>query len=111
MPAMPAPAAPVQPVAPPQMVTVPIEAVDVMVKNNIEVKKCFVPLFKAGSLPPRVDAKFSITPPGQATSVTILQQQYRGTELEACLARAIGTIRFPATSGQGTSITYPFILQ
>ena len=98
------------PPAPAQMETVPIEAVHVMVSNNIEVKKCFVPLFKAGALPPRVDAKFTISPAGQASGVTLLQQPYRGTELEACLGRAIATIRFPAAS-KGTAITYPFVMQ
>ncbi|MCA9493434.1 MAG: protein kinase, partial [Myxococcales bacterium] len=112
MPVAPAPIAPVPapPPAPAQMETVPIEAVHVMVSNNIEVKKCFVPLFKAGALPPRVDAKFTISPAGQASGVTLLQQPYRGTELEACLGRAIATIRFPAAS-KGTAITYPFVMQ
>ncbi|MCB9683460.1 MAG: zinc-ribbon domain-containing protein [Alphaproteobacteria bacterium] len=110
MPVAPAPMAPPPAPAPAQMETVPIEAVHVMVSNNIEVKKCFVPLFKAGALPPRVDAKFTISPGGQATGVTLLQQQYRGTELEACLGRAIASIRFPAAS-KGTAITYPFVMQ
>ena len=89
----------------------PMQVIHVMLSNNLAVKKCFVPLFKAGTLPPRVDLKFNIMPAGNATTIQILQTQYRGTELEGCLAAAVGDITFPPTTGAGTSITYPFVLQ
>jgi predicted Zn finger-like uncharacterized protein len=94
----------------PALVSVPIEVVHTMVSNNIEVKRCFVPLYQSGSLPPRVDASFQISPVGRAGSVTLAQPQYRGSQLEGCIARAIGSIQFPPAQ-QGTSLSYPFILQ
>ncbi|MEQ1570135.1 MAG: AgmX/PglI C-terminal domain-containing protein, partial [Myxococcota bacterium] len=93
------------------LATVPMEVIHVMLSNNLEVKKCFVPLFKAGTLPPRVDLKFNIMPSGSASNGQILQSQYKGGELEGCLVRAVSGITFPPTSGTGTSITYPFVLQ
>jgi hypothetical protein len=90
---------------------VPTQVVHVMLSNNIDIKRCFVPLFKAGALPPRVDVKFQIAPSGGANGVSVVQAQYKGTELERCLASAIAGIQFPPTNGSGTSITYPFVLQ
>jgi len=91
--------------------TVPIEAVHVMLSSNVEVKRCFVPLLQAGQLPPRVDLKFDIQPSGTASGARVVQAEYKGSELEGCLARTVGGIKFPPSSGNGTSITYPFILQ
>jgi predicted Zn finger-like uncharacterized protein len=94
----------------PALVTVPVEVVHTIVSNNIEVKRCFVPLFQSGALPPRVDASFQISPAGKASGVTLAQAQYRGSQLESCLARAIGSLQFPPAQ-QGTALSYPFILQ
>lgn len=119
-PAQPQPAQQPQPVAAqpppapapsgPSLVTVPVEVVHTIVSNNIEVKRCFVPLFQSGSMPPRVDASFQISPQGKASSVVLAQPQYRGSQLESCLARAIGGLQFPPAQ-QATALSYPFILQ
>jgi predicted Zn finger-like uncharacterized protein len=93
------------------MDTVPMAVIHVMLSTNLEIKKCFVPLLKSGALPPRVDLKFNIMPAGNATGAKVLQSQFSGTDFEGCLQRAIGTITFPPTTGSGTSITYPFVLQ
>ncbi len=94
------------------MTQVPVEAVHVMLSNNIEVKKCFVPLFQARALPPRVDVKINIMPAGNATGVQIVKPtQQVGSELDRCLSSAISRIQVPPTTGPGTSIVYPFILQ
>jgi hypothetical protein len=93
------------------LAAVPVEAIHVMLSSNVDVKRCFVPLLQAGNLPPRVDVRFDILPSGSAAQVRVVQSDQQGTELEACLARTIGGIAFPATSGKGTTITYPFILQ
>lgn len=105
------PPAPAPEPAPVGMTNVPMDVIHIMLSNNLEVKKCFVPLLKAGSLPPRVDLKFNILPSGTATNAQVLQSQFRGSEFEGCLVRAVGAIKFPQTTGSGTSITYPFVLQ
>jgi hypothetical protein len=97
--------------APALPATVPIDAVHVMLSSNLEVKRCFVPLVQTGQAPPRVDLKFDIQPSGTASGARVVQSEFRGSELEGCLARTVAGIKFPPTSGNGTSITYPFILQ
>lgn len=89
-----------------------IQAVETMLRNNLGVKQCFVPLHRAGKLPRRVEVKFNILPDGTATGVQIESpESYRESDLQKCMAKAIPAIRFPETSGKGTTITYPFILQ
>jgi hypothetical protein len=33
-----------------------------------------------------------------------------GTPLEGCLRAAVSAVAFPATDGQGTTVTWPFVL-
>lgn len=94
------------------MVTVPHDVVHLILSNNIDVKKCFVPMFQARTLPPRVDVGFTILPAGNATKVGLRSPPtLRGSELERCLQGAISRVSFPPTTGNGTAIVYPFILQ
>jgi predicted Zn finger-like uncharacterized protein len=101
---------PAPPPAPAGLAAVPMEVVHTIVSNNIEVKRCFVPLFQSGALPPRVDVAFQIDPAGKAGNTMVTNAQYRGSQLESCLVRAIGALRFPPASGY-TPVNYPFILQ
>jgi predicted Zn finger-like uncharacterized protein len=93
------------------LAAVPIEAIHVMLSSNLDVKRCFYAQLQVGNLPPRVDVRFDILASGAAANVRVVQADQQGTDLESCLARTIGSIAFPATSGKGTTITYPFILQ
>ncbi len=108
---VPVPAAP-QPNNNGQMVTVPTDVIHLILTNNIEVKKCFVPMYQARTLPPRVDLGFTILPAGNATKISLRSPTtLRGSELERCLQSAISRVSFPPTSGNGTVTVYPFILQ
>jgi len=109
---VPVPAAAPAPAPSNQMKTVPADVIHVMLSNNLDVKKCFVPMFRAGTLPPRVDVKFTIQPGGNATSIFIRSPPtLKSSELERCLQGAIARISFPPTTGGGTNTTYPFVLQ
>lgn len=89
-----------------------IQAVERLLRNNWGVKQCFVPLHRAGKLPRRVEVKFNILPDGTATGIQIESPvEHRESPLQKCMADAIPAITFPETSGKGTTITYPFILQ
>ena len=86
-----------------------IAAIDVMVKSNMQVKKCFFQHQKTkGSLPARVDVKFTIRPSGKAEKVGIKQAELAATDLDFCLGSAIKSISFPP-SQEGTSLTFPFV--
>ena len=85
--------------------------IHVILSNNINVKKCFVPLLQAGSLPPRVDVNFTLQPTGKASEVKIVQSQWSGGDFEGCMRGAIGGVGFPPFSGAPQRITYPFVLR
>ena len=88
-----------------------MDVVEVMLYNNLGIKKCFVPLFKAGNVPPRVDLRFTIQPTGQVSDARVSQSQYSGTEFEGCLRTAVKAVAFPPFSGSAQTLTFPFVLQ
>lgn len=91
---------------------IPMEVIDIQLRNNIEVKKCFFAVKQAeGRLPARVDITFSLSASGRASGLTVKQDEYRGSSLERCLGSAVGTISFPPSQGGSQTVKYPFILQ
>lgn len=93
------------------MASVPVEVIHVMLSSNVNVKRCFVPLLKAGQLPSRVDVKFALSAAGKASGIGITQPEFAGSDLDRCLAGAVAGIAFPPTSGSGQNIVYPFVLK
>jgi hypothetical protein len=74
------------------------------------VKKCFIPLAQAGTLPKRVDVRFTLQATGKASGVSVSQPELSGTAFEGCIAAAVSAIEFPG-GGAAQKITYPFQLQ
>ena len=91
--------------------TVPLETIDVILKNTNGVKACFVPLIKSGNIPPRIDVKFTLSGNGRASSISVVQSNYRGSSFEQCMQSSISAINFPASGGSGQNINFPFVLQ
>ncbi|MEN0067262.1 MAG: hypothetical protein AAGA48_34340 [Myxococcota bacterium] len=90
----------------------PVEAVQPLVENNLDVKRCFVPMFRTNTLPSRVDVAFTISPNGKAREVKVNgPDRFVGSKLEKCLAKAIRGIEFPKSTGKGTSFVYPLIIR
>ena len=89
-----------------------MEVLDLLLRNNLDVKRCFFSYMQAnGQLPSRVDVRFTLQPTGRATGIGVTQGQFAGTELDSCLGTAIGQIEFPPSSGGASRITYPYIFQ
>jgi DNA-directed RNA polymerase subunit RPC12/RpoP len=89
--------------------TPPLAAVDVMIKSNVGIKKCFFEHQRTeGALPPKIEVKFTIKPTGDSTGYEVKQPKYQGSELESCLIRSMRAITFPP-SQQGTTLTFPFV--
>lgn len=104
----PPPPPPAAPAAPTQ---VPFTVIDTILRNNIEVKKCFFNHLQAeGSLPSRVDVQFLVQPNGSVQGAKVTQVAYAGTSLDSCLGRTINALQLPATSGPPQKINYPFNL-
>ncbi|MBT3221919.1 MAG: AgmX/PglI C-terminal domain-containing protein, partial [Proteobacteria bacterium] len=94
-----------------EMSTVPFEVIDVMLRNNIDVKKCFYQYYQAhGSLPSRVDVEFTLLTSGRVENTFLASLDYAGSDLETCLSGALKKIDFPP-SGKSQKLTYPFVLQ
>jgi hypothetical protein len=86
--------------------------IDTILRNNIEVKKCFFNQMKStGSLPARVDVQFVIEPSGKVSSAKTTTAEFAGSSLDACLSTAIRGLTFSAFTGSPQKINYPFNLQ
>lgn len=97
-PAAPAPAAPKP--APTGPTSVPPDIIATMLNNNMGIKKCYVPVFKAtGAMPGKVDVKFTIAPSGAVTSASVTNPTTIGPEFNACMSAAIKAIGFPPFNG------------
>ncbi|MFT7520137.1 MAG: hypothetical protein ACI9MC_002281 [Kiritimatiellia bacterium] len=91
--------------------TPPLAAIDVLIKSNVKVKKCFYDEGRrAGALPDKVDMRLTIKANGDATGISMRQKKFQGSDLEGCLIRAVRGISFP-TSQDGTTLTFPFVLK
>jgi len=96
---------------PPKMKSLPLTVVDTMIRSNMSVKRCFFSEKEAsGSLPARVNVRFTVMPTGRISSARVTTAEYKGSTLDSCLGRAFKAIVFPAFEGDPLSMTYPFIL-
>jgi len=96
---------------PPKMKSLPLTVVDTMIRSNMTVKRCFFNEKEAsGSLPSRVNVRFTVMPTGRISSARVTTAEYKGSTLDSCLGRAFKAIVFPAFEGDPLSMTYPFIL-
>ena len=96
---------------PPKMKSLPLTVVDTMIRSNMSVKRCFFTEKEAsGSLPARVNVRFTVMPTGRISSARVTTSEYKGSSLDSCLGRAFKSIIFPAFEGDPLSMTYPFIL-
>lgn len=92
-------------------VSVPDSAIDAALRSDVGIKKCFFNHQRAtGSLPERVVVSFKITPTGSITGGAVTDAALKGTDLDVCMAGALGTIVMPA-SQNGRAVKYPFQLQ
>ena len=100
-----------EPSGPPKMKNLPLTVVDTMIRSNMSVKRCFFNEKEAnGSLPARVNVRFTVMPTGRVSSARVTTAEYKGSTLDSCLGRSFKAITFPAFEGEPLSMTYPFIL-
>ena len=105
------PAPKAEPAGAPKMKSLPLTVVDTMIRSNMTVKRCFVEEKNtSGTLPKRINVKFTVMPTGKVSSARVTTAEYKGTTLDSCLGRAFKGISFPAFEGDPLSMTYPFIL-
>lgn len=99
------------PTGTPRMKSLPLTVVDTMIRSNMSVKRCFFAEKQAsGSLPSRVNVRFTVMPTGRVSAARVTTDEYKGGSLDSCLGRSFKAIQFPAFEGDPLSMTYPFIL-
>jgi predicted Zn finger-like uncharacterized protein len=97
--------------APVSNATVPLQTIQTIMHNTNSIKACFVPMYNTGTVPPRIDVRFTLGGNGVASNVSVIQSEYSGSPFEQCMRAAIGGIGFPASDGAGQNINFPFVLQ
>jgi hypothetical protein len=94
------------------MESVPFTVIDTILRNNLELKKCFYLHKKnTGSLPARVTVSFQLEPSGQIRDAKMLDTDLVASELDACLTRSLLAISMPASTGASRVVKFPFQLQ
>lgn len=92
--------------------SVPDDVIDTILRNNLDLKKCFFNHKKAtGTLPSRVTVGFTLEPSGQIKNAAVSDAEYAATELDSCLSKALVAIQMPPSSGAARKVKYPFQLQ
>lgn len=88
-----------------------MDVIQVMLYNNLGVKKCFVPLMKAGTMPSRTDVRFTIQPTGSVSDARVVSPSNLASgEFGVCMSGAIKQVSFPPFSGGPQSVTFPFVM-
>lgn len=83
----------------------------VMNRNQARFRYCYEKELNAKpNLQGKVSVRFRILPDGSVARAEILESSAHDAALEGCLARVLGTLKFPKPRGGGVVVvTYPFI--
>ncbi len=110
--AAPAPAPAPEPAATkPAMSRLPTSVVDTMVRNNKRIKRCWMDeKQRAGTIPRRLDVRFTVQPSGEVSSARVATKEYQGTDFDVCLGSAFRSITFPPFDGEPLTMKYSFVL-
>ena len=69
-----------------------------------------MPLFKAGTMPSRVDMKIVIQPTGAVSEATVTAPATLGGEFNGCMSSAVRAVAFPPFNGPPQTTNFPFQL-
>lgn len=81
-----------------------------MIRNNKNIKSCFLAHKKTHGELPSVTLRFTVQPTGKVSAASLREAAYKGTSIESCLAGSIKLIEFPPFSGPAYALNYPFRL-
>ena len=104
----PAPAAPAPTPKPAPSGGVSNDILAATLNNSVGVKRCFVPLFKAGTMPSRVDVRLTIEPNGSVSAARVERPTDLGNDFNACIAGAIFATSYPPFNGSAQTLIFPF---
>jgi hypothetical protein len=82
--------------------------IDIQIRNNKNIKACFLAHKQTSGSLPSVTLRFTIEPDGRVTSGSIRETEFQGTSLESCLVGSVKLIEFPPFDGPSYTLNYPF---
>ena len=88
--------------------TIPTTVIDIQIRNNKNIKACFLAHKKSTGELPSVTMRFTLEPNGSVSSASLREPAYQGTALESCLSGSVKMIDFQAFDGPAYTLNYPF---
>jgi predicted Zn finger-like uncharacterized protein len=88
--------------------TIPTTVIDIQIRNNKNIKACFLAHKKSTGELPSVTMRFTLEPEGSVSSASLREPAYQGTALESCLSGSVKMIAFPSFDGPAYTLNYPF---
>jgi predicted Zn finger-like uncharacterized protein len=88
--------------------TIPTTVIDIQIRNNKNIKACFLAHKKSTGELPSVTLRFTLEPDGSVSSASIREAAYQGSALESCLSGSIKMIDFQDFDGPAYTLNYPF---
>lgn len=88
--------------------TIPTTVIDIQIRNNKNIKACFLAHKKSTGELPSITLRFTLEPSGSVSSASIREPAYQGTALESCLSGSIKMIDFQSFDGPAYTLNYPF---
>ncbi len=88
--------------------TIPTTVIDIQIRNNKNIKACFLAHKKSTGELPSVTLRFTLEPDGSVSSASLREAAYQNTALESCLSGSIKMIDFQEFDGPAYTLNYPF---
>ena len=88
--------------------TIPTTVIDIQIRNNKNIKACFLAHKKSTGELPSVTLRFTLEPNGSVSAASIREPAYQGTALESCLSGSVKMIDFQDFDGPAYTLNYPF---
>jgi predicted Zn finger-like uncharacterized protein len=88
--------------------TIPTTVIDIQIRNNKNIKACFMAHKKSTGELPSVTLRFTLEPDGSVSAASLREVAYQGTALESCLSGSIKLIDFQDFDGPAYTLNYPF---
>lgn len=93
-------------------VDIPTSVLDIIIRNNKDVKGCYVQQrSETGTFPKSIDVMFTLQPHGKVSSAYIASGPYVGSKFEGCIRAAFKGMTFPPFDSNAKPQTLKYALK
>ena len=93
-------------------VDIPTSVLDIIIRNNKNVKGCYVQQrSETGTFPKSIDVMFTLQPHGKVSSAYIASGPYVGSKFEGCIRAAFKSMTFPPFDSNAKPQTLKYALK